>query len=70
MTPEQFKQLLADAMKPFNERMEKLEGHYSTVEAKVDRVIELATPIVGNRRQPGDREPHNGGDSEPRRNIY
>lgn len=70
MNREDFKQLLAEAMKPLEARLEKLESHYSTMESKQDEIILLATPIPGNRRRAGDHEPHNGGDSERKRNIY
>jgi hypothetical protein len=68
MNREDFKQLLAEAMKPMEARLEKLESHYSTLESKQDEIILLATPAVGNGYQ--ERPPHNGGDSDRKRNIY
>ena len=70
MNPEQFRQLINEAIKPLTDRIDRLENHYSHVTGAQNKIIEMLTPAVGNRRQPGDREPHNGGDSEPRRNIY
>lgn len=38
-----------------------------SLKEKQEKVIELATPIAGNGRHPGDRDPHNGGDSDKKK---
>ncbi len=61
MNREDFKQLLAESITPIMEELKALKG-------KQDEVIMLATPITGN--PPRDREPHGGGYSDRKRNIY
>lgn len=70
MNPELLTQAIQTAMKPLLDRMEAQEGRYKTIEDKVDKIIELATPIAGNGKRRGDREPHNGGYSEHHRTDY
>lgn len=70
MNREDFKQLLAESLNPLVEKLNTQSNELKSLKEKQDKVIELATPPAGNGRHYGDREPHNGGDSDRKRNIY
>jgi hypothetical protein len=52
------------ANKPLLEKFAAVSDELKSLKEKQDKVIELATPPAGNGRQSGDRDPHNGGDSD------
>ncbi len=68
MNRDDFKQLLAESLNPLVERLNTYSEELKSLKEKQDKVIELATPIAGN--PPRDREPHGGGYSDRKRNIY
>jgi frataxin-like iron-binding protein CyaY len=70
MNREDFKQLLAESLNPLVEKLNTQSDELKSLKEKQDEIIQLATPPAGNGRHYGDREPHNGGDSGRRRNIY
>lgn len=68
MSEGELRQIFASELRPILNRLEEQAKELQLLKAKQDQVIELATPIAGNPYR--DREPHGGGDSERRRNIY
>jgi hypothetical protein len=55
------------ANKPLLEKFAAVSDELKSLKEKQDKVIELATPPAGNGRQSGDRDPHNGGDSDKKK---
>lgn len=58
---------LEAATKPLVEKLTAQDEELKSLKEKQDKVIELATPPAGDGRQAGDRDSHNGGDSDKKK---
>ncbi len=76
MTREDFQQLLKPLYTRLGDIEDKLEQQYKAIKKDTDEIISLSMPLpsVETRMRingySGHREPHNGGDSDRKRNIY
>lgn len=65
-----FSLMLVAAMQPVMDKLNTVSQQYQTINDNLEKIIELATPIAGNGKRSGDREPHGGGTSSPNKHFY
>ncbi len=72
MTADEFQQIVARALKPILYHLEEQAAEIKLLNDQGDELVDMVTPFVpyGGNPPHNDREPHGGGYSERRRNIY